>query len=390
MLLLVAVASCGKSAPVATKKTPPTSSPAGTPTQAGRNTTGLPLTLPPGFSISHFAQGLDNPRVIEWDPGGTMLVSVPADGKVVALPDADGNGVADQTITVAEGLNEPHGLAFLPSDPTKLYIAETDQVAVWDYDPQTHTATNKQKIIDLPGGGRHFTRTIMFLPPPNGDKLLISVGSSTDAGNESDPRRAKILIANADGSGLQTYSSGLRNSVFMTMHPVTGQVWATEMGHDNLGDNIPPDEINIIQQGKDYGWPMCYGKNVHDTAVDPKTYPPGVDPCAGKTPSYIDIQAHSAPLGLAFFDKGLPAGFGHDLLVAYHGSWNRSVPTGYKVVRYRLDDKGAYQGVEDFITGWLRPDGSVVGRPVDVKMKDGVIYISDDSTGAIYRVTYNP
>jgi glucose/arabinose dehydrogenase len=389
---VVFAGSCGKKQQVKQQTTSPggTTTAPGKPAAPGTNTTGMLLELPAGFSISFFAQGLGNPRVIAWDSTGTMLVSVTGDGKVVALPDTDNNGVADRVITVAGGLNEPHGLAFLPSDPRRLYIAETDQVAIWDYDPASHTAANKRKIIDLPGGGRHFTRTLLFLPPPNDDKLLIAVGSSVDVGYETDWRRADILVANADGSGLATYATGLRNSVFMAVYPVTRQVWATEMGRDYLGDNLPPDEINIIEQGGDYGWPTCYGKNVHDTSFDTKTYPPGVDPSAGKTRSYIDIPAHSAPLGLAFFDgAGWPvARYGHDLLVAYHGSWNRSVPTGYKVVRMHLDERGNYLGAEDFITGWLQPDGSVLGRPVAVSIRDdGVIYISDDDAGVIYRVT---
>lgn len=356
---------------------------------AGTNTTGLPLSLADGLSISTYASGLGDPRVIAWDPNGTMLVSVPANGQVVALPDKDNNGVADRVITVVGGLNNPHGIAFTQARPGKIYIAEEDQVAVYNYDPTALKAINKKKIIDLPAGGEHITRTIMFLPPPKDSRLLISVGSSMNVGYESDWRRAKILVADADGGGLRSYASGLRNSVFMAVYPGTGQVWATEMGRDYLGDNLPPDEINIIEDGKDYGWPTCYGKNVHDTSFDTKTYPAGVDPSAGKTPAYIDIPAHSAPLGLDFFGgKGWPTGYEHDMLVAYHGSWNRTVPTGYKIVRYRLDSGGGVLGVEDFITGWLQPDGSVLGRPVGGSIKDnGVLYISDDKAGVIYRVT---
>lgn len=384
--VLLATASCGGNG--AGTGSAPASAP-GAPGPAS-NTTGLPLDIPPGFTISTFARGLGNPRVIEWDSGGTMLVSITGGGRVVALPDEDRNGTADTTVTVADGLNEPHGLAFSPSDPRQLYIAETDQVAIWDYDPRTHTAGNKRKIIDLPSGSGHFTRTIMFMPAPNEKRLLISVGSSCNVCYEDDWRRAKILVAAADGSGLAPFGSGLRNSVFMAVNPVTSQVWATENGRDNLGDDVPPDEVNIIEEGKDYGWPTCYGKNIHDTGFDTKVYSPGQDPCAGKTLSYIDLQAHSAALGLDFFGSGWPAEFGHDLLVAFHGSWNRSVPTGYKLIRVRLDRKGGYLGTEDFITGWLRPDGSVIGRPVAVSIRDGdAIYISDDKAGLIYRVTRN-
>ncbi len=346
------------------------------------------LKLPPGFSISIFAQGLGDPRVITRDPLGNLMVSIPAEGRVVVLPDKDGNGVADQVVTIASGLNNPHGLATRCIDSLKLigckiYIAESDQVAVYDYDWQNFRAINKKKLVDLPNDGKHFTRTIMFLPYLNQDKLLISVGSDCNACQENDWRRAKILVVDADGKNLKTFASGLRNSVFMTINPIDSKIWATEMGRDYLGDDLPPDEINIIEEGKDYGWPECYGKNTPDKNFDPKAV------CANDTPSNIDIPAHSAPLGLAFVpEEGWPREYWYNLLVAYHGSWNRSVPTGYKIVRLKIDERGNYSGAEDFITGWLTPQGAL-GRPVDIYLQaGGLTYISDDKAGVIYRVAY--
>lgn len=352
------------------------------------NTTGMPLALPEGFSISIFAKDLDKPRVLAWDPAGNLLASIPSQGRVVALPDNNGDGVADATINVIENLNRPHGLAFRCRETCKLYIAETDQVAVYDYDEKNLSAVNKRKIIDLPGGGNHVTRTLLFMPAPNEDKLLISVGSTCNVCDEEDWRRAKILIANHDGSDLKEFARGLRNSVFMAIHPVTGKIWATEMGRDLLGDDIPPDEINIIEEGNHYGWPYCYGKNVQDE--DFYKGPEVRKPCeeVGVMPSHIDLPAHSAPLGLAFFpEEGWAEDYWHNLLVAYHGSWNRSVPTGYKIVRYKLNAEGNYEGVEDFITGWLAEEGAL-GRPVDILIQPGgKMYISDDKAGVIYRVS---
>ncbi len=162
------------------------------------------------------------------------------------------------------------------------------------------------------------------------------------------------------------------------------------MGRDLLGDNIPPDEINIIEEGKNYGWPICYGKNIHDDQFDKNTYirNPCMEPF--ETPSSIDLQAHSAPLGLAFFpEEGWPEEYWHDLLVAYHGSWNRTEPTGYKIVRMRLDNEGKYEATEDFITGWLNGKNEALGRPVDILIQPGgLMYISDDKAGVIYRITY--
>jgi glucose/arabinose dehydrogenase len=359
----------------------------GPPTGKWDEINGAPLTLPPGFAISIFARDLGGPRVLLQDPEGNLLVSLTRQGKVVALPDRSHRGVADEAVTVLQGLDHPHGLAFGPEDPPRLYVAETNRVAVYDYDPQKLAAANPKKILDLPPGGRHFTRTLLFMPPPNEHRLLISVGSSCDTCVEKDWRYAKILVADASGANLSTFASGLRNSVFMATHPRTGHLWATEMGRDYLGDDLPPDEINVIVEGGNYGWPWCYGKRVHDDKFDPKgTHQ---EFCKDTLPSFIDIPAHSAPLGLAFFPEEWPWEYRFHLLAAYHGSWNRTIPTGYKVVRFKLDNQGNYLGVEDFITGWLTPEGAL-GRPVDILIKDnGEIFISDDKAGVVYRVVNN-
>lgn len=350
------------------------------------NETGFPLKLPNGLKISIFAKGLGNPRVMTYDPAGNIVVSIPSQGKVVALPDKNNDGVADEVVTVIDGLNYPHGLATRCTEKCEFFIAESDQVAYYDYDAENLKAVNKRKIIDLPSGGNHITRTILFMPDPNDHKLLTSVGSSCNVCEEKDWRRAKILISNADGSDLKTFASGLRNSVFMTIHPVTGKIWATDMGRDLLGDNLPPDEINIIEDGKEYGWPYFYGKDARDTAFEPDVM---FEQNPDRLGSHIDIPAHSAPLGLAFIpEEGWPEEYWHNLLVAYHGSWNRTVPTGYKIVRYKLDAQGNYLGEEDFISGWLTPEG-VLGRPVDILVQPGgIIYVSDDKAGVIYRITH--
>lgn len=363
------------------------------------NTTGMPLSLPPGFSIAIFAKDLNAPRVLALDPEGTLVTSLFNDGTVVALPDKNNDGVADRIIALTKDLR-PHGIAFKcntikeTTRQCKLYVAGEGAVSVYDYDPEIISATNKKTIIDLPRGGNHVTRTILFLPPPNDHKLLISVGSTCNVCHESDSRRAKILVANDDGTGLQEYAKGLRNAVFMTINQTTQKVWATEMGRDWLGDDLPPDEINIIEEGKNYGWPICYGKNMHDISFDHNTYirNPCMEPF--ETPSAIDLPAHSAPLGLAFIEAydwidSWPEEYIANLLVSYHGSWNRSNPTGYKVVRHKFDLHGAYLGEEDFITGWLTKEGAL-GRPVDLLFnQDGALFISDDKAGVIYRVIYH-
>ncbi len=353
--------------------------------RAGTHT---PLTLASGFAISVFAKGLGDPRVMVLDPEGTLLVSIPQEGRVVALPDRDRDGHADETVVVIDGLRRPHGMAFRCASECSLYIAEEDGVSVYSYDGESFKASRKKKIADLPRGVFHVTRTLLFLPKPHDDTLLISVGSSCNVCTEKDLRRAAVLSVPAEGGRLSVFASGLRNAVFMRANPRTSRVWVTEMGRDMLGDDLPPDEINILGQGGNYGWPYCYGKNIHDDGFDPRRTHSCKEPLT--LPSFIDIQAHSAPLGLAFFpDTGWPPEFRNDLLVAYHGSWNRSVPTGYKIVRYRFDDQGAFRGQEDFVTGWLAADREALGRPVDIMIKpDGVLFVSDDKAGVIYRLTY--
>jgi len=360
----------------------------------------LPLLIPPGFSISIFSDGLNAPRDITRDRAGNIIVSIPKEGRVLALPDRDGDGIADEHVTVIEGLNRPHGLAiFCESDQfgieelCYLYIAETDKVVRYKYDQQELKAFAGEKILDLPGGGNHFTRSLLFTTRPSVEGsapiLLTSVGSSCNVCNEDDKRRAAILASNPDGSDTEIYAFGLRNAVFLARHPVTGDVWVTDNGRDLLGDDIPPDEINIVREGGNYGWPLCYGKNVADfDFIGDVQFIRAPCSLPFETPSHIDIQAHSAPLGLSFIPpRGWPEEYWYDLLVAYHGSWNRSVPTGYKVVRFRLDENGVLKGREDFITGWLREDGSVLGRPVDIMVEPGgVMYITDDRAGVVYRL----
>lgn len=363
------------------------------------NLTGLPLKLPPGFSIDIYAKNLDGPRVMIHDNAGGLLVSLTKAGKVVDLRDENADGKAEKATTILSGLTNPHGLALrcegnAAVQTCKLYVAETGQVAVYDYDQVAPAATNKKKIIDLPAGGRHVTRTIMFLPSPDDNKFLISIGSSCDVCRESDPRRGAVYVANADGSDFKPYATGLRNSVFMAIQPVDGRVWATEMGRDYLGDNLPPDEVNIIETAtsgpKNYGWPVCYGENIHDTAFDKNTYVRNPCQTPFETPSHIDLPAHSAPLGLAFIpEEGWPQDWWYNLLVAYHGSWNSTTPTGYKIVRVKLDARGKFLGIEDFITGWLNKDNEVLGRPVDILVQPGgTIFVSDDKAGIIYRLAF--
>jgi glucose/arabinose dehydrogenase len=272
-----------------------------------------------------------------------------------------------------------------------LYVAESNALSLFDYNLETGALTNKTKLadIDFSKSDRHFTRSLLFLPAPENNTLLISVGSTCNVCAEGEKDNGKILAYNTMTKKLSVFATGLRNAPFMTLDPIKGRVFATEMGRDGLGDDTPPDEINIIEKGKNYGWPICYGKNIHDTDFDKNVYirNPCMEPF--ETQSFIDLQAHSAPLGLTFIgEEGWPEAYWYNLLVAEHGSWNRTEPVGYKVERITMDAKGAYLGKEDFITGWLTSDGSKLGRPADIQaFPGGLVYITDDLLGVVYKLS---
>lgn len=361
-----------------------------------------PFTLPPGFRATLFSS-VPGARVMVHAPeemGGGLLVSATREGKIFHVRDTDGDGKADEVRIVAEGLKNPHGIAMRCQSAGEgrcvLYIAEEDALSSYRYDAGERKLVRGEKLVDLPSGNGHYTRTLLFMSSPDENILLVSVGSSCNVCRESDERRAKILAYDIETGEIKEFARGLRNTAFMAIHPVTGGIWGTEMGRDWLGDDLPPDEINIIREGKNYGWPNCYGQNVHDTEFDKNTYIRNSCMAPFETPSHIDIPAHSAPLGLAFFpEEGWSEKYWHDAIVALHGSWNRSSPAGYKIVRYPLDEKGNPDGEpEDFLTGFIPPNArasdAAIGRPVGILIEPGgVIYVSDDKAGAVYRITKN-
>ncbi len=345
------------------------------------------ITLPPGFRISVFADlgasGISmpgpnaGPRMM-LVRGDRLFVTVPDQGRVVAFVDSGGMGA--NATTFISGLNAPHGIDYADG---WYYIAEEDKVIrVRDDDNNlVADANSTQFLTDLPSGGEHVTRTIRV----KDGYMYVSVGSTCNVCQENDSRRAAILRCDINGSDCGVYAMGLRNSVGLSFQPGTGDLYATDNGRDFLGDDLPPDEINLIKEGGDYGWPICYGKDVHDTDFDKNVYirNPCMEPF--ETPSLVDLQAHSAPLGLVFYNAtSFPQQYRGKLFVAFHGSWNRQVPTGYKIVTVDL----ANGTVSDFATGWLA-GSSVLGRPVDVAVaQDGSLYVSDDAAGKIYRISY--
>jgi glucose/arabinose dehydrogenase len=334
---------------------------------------GHTVQVPAGFAVDVYAEGLRGARFMALAPDGTPYLSITRAGRVVKLPDANGDGRADTVITVADGLNLPHGLAFRGDT---LYVAENDKVVRF----LPGAATPDVVVASLPGRGGHFTRTIVFGPD---DKLYVSVGSSCNICDETDLRRAAVLRYNLDGSGEEIFAHGLRNSVGIAFDPATGELWGTNNDRDNLGDDLPPDRINILRRGLNYGWPQCYlpGNN------NPEY--PSAD-CSHVEGPAIAFQAHSAPLGIAFSTgTQFPAEYRGGAFVAFHGSWNRTVPTGYKVV-YVRQENGRPVAITDFLIGFLPdPKAPPWARPVGaLVLPDGSLLVSDDTGGYVFRVHY--
>jgi glucose/arabinose dehydrogenase len=330
------------------------------------------LNLPEGFRAQLFAAGLAGPRLMAFDEQGVLHVTLTRAGVVAALPDQDGDGVADRLVTVRSGLDRPHGLAFRDG---WLYIAETGRVVrLRGEQGGLERPTQETVVADLPAGGGHYTRTLGFGPDGG---LYVSVGSSCNACQEADARRAAILRFEPDGTGGRIYARGLRNAVGFTWQPGTGALFATNNGRDLLGDDLPPETLNVVHDGDDFGWPRCHAGRL----VDPDFGGPGA--CDGVAAPRAEMQAHAAPLGLTFYPDA------SSVLVALHGSWNRSVPVPPHLVHVMLEPDGGAT-VEPFATGWQLGggEGSRWGRTVDVAVgPDGSLYVSDDGAGAVYRLT---
>ena len=341
-------------------------------------------TAPAGFQVNIYAKDFSNPRFMTIAPNGDVFLANTGGGQVIVLRDPQHTGGAQEREVFADGLNRPFGIAF---HDDYVYVGNTNAVVRFKFDAKTSKRTGQaEKILDLPGGGGHFTRTLAF--SKDGSKLYISVGSSSNIDIEKDQRRAAVLVSDPDGKNSRIFASGLRNAVGLGIEPVTGAVWVSVNERDELGDNLPPDYFTSIADGGFYGWPYSYiGSN-----VDSRVKPQRPDLVAKAIIPDVLLGAHVAPLEFWFYTGDqFPSEYHGGAFVAEHGSWNRSARAGYQVVFVGFKDGKASENPVPFLTGFVPdPKGkNVDGRPVGVTMTpDGSLLVSDDGAGVIYRVSY--
>ena len=354
------------------------------------------LTVPRGFAVTKFAENLTNPRRIAIAPGGNaknydVFVSESQAGRVRVLHITNGH-VESSNVFLAH-LRQPYGLAFHRSG--WLYIGETDKVVRVPYrQGQKTSAARPQMIAPLIADGynNHWTRNLLFSPDQT--KLFVTVGSSCNTCEENSPLRAAISVMKPDGSERRIFASGLRNPVGLAWR--NDELWTIVNERDNLGDDVPPDYLTHVRDGGFYGWPYAYTTLDRTIKPDPSFGNLQPDKVRATIAPDVPVQAHSAALGVAFYPAkdalqvlaaGFPAKYRGDAFLAFHGSWNRSEKTGYKIVRVHFE-AGKAVAISDFVRGFLK-DGRAWGRPVDVNVApDGALLFSDDGNGIIWRVSY--
>ena len=347
---------------------------------------------PAGFKVDLYASGLDVPREIRTAPNGDFFVAESHLGEIKIFRGISKESKPEQVSTFAEGLRLPFGIAFYPPGPNPqwVYVGNTNSVVRFPYHNGDLKATGAAETLvnDLPPGGGHWTRDLAF--SKDGKRMFVAVGSRS---NVDDPdthsaefHRADILEFTPDGKFVKVYASGIRNPVGIGVNPTTGELWCSVNERDALGDNLVPDYVTHVQEDGFYGWPWYY-MGAHQ---DPRH--------EGKHPELKDkvlvpdvmLQPHNASLELTFYDgKQFPAEYSGDLFAAEHGSWNRANRTGYEVIRVPLENGHASGVFEDFVTGFVTPEGQVWGRPVGVAVaKDGSLFVTDDGSKSIWRVSY--
>ncbi|MEM6360541.1 MAG: sorbosone dehydrogenase family protein [Bacteroidota bacterium] len=338
------------------------------------------LNLPPGFKVSIFAE-VENARSLAMSSSGVIYVGNRSADKVYALKDTNGDWIADDKYIIDEDLMMPNGVAYKDGD---LYVAEVSKV--WRYKNIEANLSNppEPELVydEYPTEGHHGWKYIAFGPD---GKLYVPVGAPCNICKSDDPVFASITRINADGTGLEIIAEGIRNTVGFAWHPETKELWFTDNGRDMMGDNVPPCELNrVTSSGLHFGYPYCHGSDIADPEFGSERH------CNDfKKPSW-KFGAHTAPLGMKFYTGNMfPTDYNGDIIVAQHGSWNRSRKVGYRLMRVTVENSATTKA-EVFIDGWLNDDTQDAwGRPVDVlQMPDGSLLVSDDFAGVVYRISY--
>lgn len=343
------------------------------------------LRLPAGFRINTFARDLGHPRMMALAADGSIYLTRREEGDVLRLADLDRDGRVDQVRTVVQGLPLVHGITIFGG---RLYLVTTREVYAGTLDPQADTVNVQAIVRDLPDAGQHPNRTIAAGPD---GQLYVTIGSTCNACPESNPENATIVRMTPDGSRREIFAKGLRNTIGFGWQPATLQLYGMDMGSDWRGDTIPPDELNRIEQGRDYGWPFCWADRQIDRHISQA--PMGTTReayCARTEAATGTYDAHASPVGMVFYNGNqFPAEYRGDAIIAFRGSWNRDPASGYKLVRARFRN-GQFQAFEDFATGWLTENGEAYfGRPTGLLVAaDGSLLVSDDRSGVIYRISY--
>jgi glucose/arabinose dehydrogenase len=347
---------------------------------------------PAGFKVQRFAEGFNNPRQTYVAPNNDLFV-VEANTKnsanrITILRDKDGDAVPEIRQVFLENLNKPYGMLILGD---YFYVANTDGLYRYPYKTGDLKIDGKgEKLVELPAGGynHHWTRNL--IASKDGNKIYISVGSSSNVGEygmQEEVRRAGILEINPDGSQEKMYASGLRNPVGMDWNPVTGELWTAVNERDKIGDNLVPDYVTSVKEGGWYGWPYSYYGDIPDPRWEDDPHPELIEKAI--IPD-VSVGPHTASLGLTFYiDDNFPEKYKNGAFVGQHGSWNRSNFSGYKVVFIPFEN-GQPQEPEDFLTGFIasEKDSEVYGRPVGISvLPDGSLLVNDDSAGIIWRVS---
>jgi glucose/arabinose dehydrogenase len=349
------------------------------------------LRVPAGFRVSVFARDLENPRGMAAAASGDVYVAEREAGRVRLLRDTDGDGRADVSTVVAEGIGEGmegvHGLAIRDG---RLYMVTVNELYSAPVMADGALGERTLHIDDLPDGGQHPNRTLAWGPD---GFLYVSVGSQTNGVPEPDDRTATMLRVNPENWEYEIFAEGLRNTIGFGWHPVSGNLYGLDHNTDHRGDDWPPEEVNQIIEGRHYGWPFCGGDREVDWHVAPN--PDGDEPrqqfCARTEPPVLTYIAHAAPMQMVYYTGDqFPAEYRNDAFVTMRGSWNRNPPIGYEVVRIRFNAQGQPTAMEPFISGWLIENGAAhFGRLMGMAQAvDGALLVGDDTNGVIYRVAY--